>query len=141
MVAFVIFGASALSLLFFALGFIFKGIAAVFDACLAAIYKVCYVMGIAALVGVGIYAFYSLIDAFISKGFWPVVGILLLYALGIFIVVVFGAQIAVIVVQVIYCVVTGIIVAFKIITEWFSEVFEKAYTKFLTIIINNLDKC
>lgn len=141
MVTFAIFWLAIFAIIFFVLGVIFKALASALYALLDSMSKILAVGGLAGLTGVALYLLYAIIDGIIKDGFWSVVGMIVIFliVLGSFGAIMegFGALLLKMVVE-------AALFALDIISrilEWLAMTCEKKYAKFLTAIINQLDKC
>lgn len=141
MVAFVIFWSAFFALLFFVLGVIFKALASALDALLYSIGRLLAFGGLTALAVIALSLLYAIVDGIIKNGLLSVIGAIVgfVIVLGIF-----GAILGRLGAALLELVVTVALFVLDVVSgvlEWLADRCERGYIKFLTVIINRLDKC
>lgn len=141
MVAFVIFWSAAFAIIFFVLGIIFKGLTSAFNALLSSIGGVLAIGGLAALAGIALYLLYGIIDGIIREGFWSVVGTIIMFIIVLGIVGAIIGGLGAMILEIAVMIAAYVLMIVSSILEGAAALCEKAYAKFLTAIIKQLDKC
>lgn len=152
MVAFVIFWAAVFALLFFLLSVIFKALASVFNyaipAAVAGMIPIIVVFSLPMLAVIAIRILYAIVSVIIEKGFWSVVGsiVLFLIVIGIFWVIfgIFGvAALGLLQVILQLAVIAAVIITeyVSVGLEWLADRCERGYKKFLNVIKKRIDMC
>lgn len=141
MVTFVIFGAAALAILFFFLEVFFKVLSSAFNALLSSGGLVLKIGIIASMTAIALYLLYSAVDGIINNGFWSTLGNIIICAIFIVVAVSLIGGFGSLIISFVVVAVDFILELLDFILEYASYIFEKFYTKFMTIIINRLDKC
>lgn len=141
MVAFVIFWAAVLAVLFFILGIIFKGLASALNSLLSSIGDILVIGGLATLAVTALYLLYAIIDGIITQGIREVLGMILLFVLGIGIVGALLGGLGSVLLSIIVVITEYILLVSSFVLERAAAICEEGYNKFLTVIQNCLDKC
>lgn len=141
MIAFVLFGAAVLAIIFFIIGIGIKALAAAFDALIISLGDTCAIGGLAAMVGIVLYLIYAVLDEIAQSGFVSAIKtiIFLIIMLGIF----WGlvGDLGTLLLNIIEIFALSILNVITRILEWMADACERAYIKFLTIIMKHIDKC
>ena len=148
MVTFAIFWSALFAIIFFALGTVFKVLAAAFSALLAALEKGLYVVGIPALVIVGLILVYmgggDYIKGVFWDNFWVVIGVIIVMVLLNLFLTGFIGESLLVFLGIFYIAGVGIAFLLEHISmafEGLSHLCEKAYGHFLKAITSRLDRC
>jgi hypothetical protein len=148
MVTFAIFWSALFAIIFFALGTVFKVLAAALSALLAALEKGLYVVGIPALVIVGLILVYmgggDYIKGVFWDNFWVVIGVIIVMVLLNLFLTGFIGESLLVFLGIFYIAGVGIALLLEHISMAFqglSHLCEKGYGHFLKAITSRLDRC
>ncbi len=141
MVAIAIFWAALFCIIFFLLGAICKGLAAVFNALISSIVAILGIAFLVLLGVIGLYTIYSIVDGIITGRIGEVFGLIVLFVIGIGLLVLLFGWLGNIMLSIALKICELILSAISFVLERGAAICEKAYAHFLLVIVNRLEKC
>lgn len=140
MSAFIIFGAGLFCILFFILGSICKGCAAVVHGLINSIGITVAVTFLTGLACLALFLLYAFVDAIITDGFWAalgtLIGVIIIGGIGVGLI----AGIGEVILSFFIVIADAIIEAVSNVLEKASELCERGFIHFLQVIINRTEK-
>lgn len=141
MVAFVIFWASALTMLFFVLNVLFKALASAFNALLSSLAGIVAIGGLAALAVLALFLLYAVIDKIVTQGIGSAILAIFLLLVGIGAAGAIFGGLGTMLLSIVVYIAAGFFTAISFVLEGAAAICETGYAKFLSIIQERIDRC